>query len=262
MGGLLEQRLGEDRPAFGVWVTLRSPDMTELIAISGVDWIVLDLEHSDLGYSDLSNHLRAARRSQVTVIVRIPHLRRDSIQRALDLGADGVMVPMASDAGMVAEALRCALYPPEGARGVSPARANDWGGYTSLGEDLSEANRRIYVIPMFETRSAADNVEEMLSDPALRATFIGLADLSAGFGDLGGFGASEEVAEVVERILATAAERGVAVGAMATSPADAKSKAEAGYRMIGIGSDMGMFAGRLSETVAAMSAAVAAEGER
>jgi 4-hydroxy-2-oxoheptanedioate aldolase len=262
MGNLLERRLGEGRPAIGVWVTLRSPDMTELIAISGVDWLVLDLEHSDLGYSDLSDHLRATARSEVTAIVRIPNLRRDSIQRALDLGADGVMVPMASDANMVAEALRCALYPPEGARGVSPARANHWGGYTSLREDLARANRRIYMIPMFETRGGAENLEEMLSNPGLRAAFVGLADLSASFGDLGGFGENPEVGAVVDRILAVGAERDVAIGAMATSPEDAKAKAAAGYRMIGIGSDMGMFSGRLTETVAAMSAAIGAEGGR
>lgn len=259
MAGLLEQRLGEERPAFGVWVTLRCPEMTELVAVSGVDWLVLDLEHTDLGYADLSDHIRAARRSEVTVLVRIPELRRDAIQRALDLGADGVMVPMASDAAMVAEALRCALYPPEGARGVSPARANDWGGYTSLAEDLRRANGGVYVIPMFETRGGAENVEEMLAQPNLRAAFVGLADLSASFGDLGGFGGDREVAGVVERILELSRERGIAVGAMATSPQDAREKAAAGYRMIGIGSDMGMFAGRLGETVAAMTAALGQE---
>jgi 2-keto-3-deoxy-L-rhamnonate aldolase RhmA len=261
MGSRLEQRLAEDRPAFGVWVTLRSPDLTELIAISGVDWIVLDLEHTDLGYSDLSDHIRAARRSDLTVLVRIPELRRDSIQRALDLGADGVMVPMASDAESVAMAQRCALYPPDGARGVSPARANDWGGYTGLADHLAKANDRIFVIPMFETRAGAENMDEMLSLPGLRAAFIGLADLSASFGDVGGFGANAEVTEVVDRVLAISAERGVAVGAMATSPEDAKLKAEAGYRMLGVGSDMGMFSSQLGATVAAMTAAVGA-GER
>ncbi len=148
------------------------------------------------------------------------------------------------------------MHPPEGARGVSPARANDWGGYTNLAEDLKRANRKTYVIPMFETRSAADNLEEMLNQPGLRAAFVGLADLSANFGDLGGFGDDPQVGVVVQQILDLCRARGIAVGAMATSPDDAREKTAAGYRMIGIGSDMGMFAGRLGETVAAMSAAI------
>jgi 2-keto-3-deoxy-L-rhamnonate aldolase RhmA len=256
MGGLLEQRLGEGRPATGVWVTSRNPDLTEVIAASGVDWIVVDLEHSDLGIADISEHLRAAASSEVTAIVRIPHLHRDAIQRALDLGAEGVMVPMACDAESVASALNFALYPPEGERGVSPARANLWGGYTDLGADLRRANERTLVIPMLETRQAADNVESMLSLPGLRAAFIGLADLSAQFGDVGGFGGKAEVKEVVGRILATAAERAVAVGAMATSGEDAEAKAAAGYKLIGVGSDMGFFASGLAAAVGSIDAAL------
>jgi 2-keto-3-deoxy-L-rhamnonate aldolase RhmA len=259
-GGLLEKRIGEGRPAFGVWVTMRSPDMTEVIAASGVDWIVIDLEHSDIGYADISDHLRAASASEATAIVRIPHLNRDSVQRALDLGAHGVMIPMIRDADDVAAALRSALYPPVGERGVSPARANVWRGYTDLEADLRLANDRIFVIPMFETRQSAENVEEMLSQPGVRAAFVGLADLSASYGDIGGFGEDEQVSSAVDRILAHSAERGIAVGAMATSPEDAKRKADAGYRMIGLGSDVGLFAAGLAETVAAVELAVAGEG--
>jgi 2-keto-3-deoxy-L-rhamnonate aldolase RhmA len=259
-GSLLEKRMGEGRPAFGIWVTMRSPDTTEVIAGSGVDWIVIDLEHSDIGYSDISEHLRAASASDVTAIVRIPHLSRDSVQRALDLGADGVMIPMVRDAADVAAAVRYSLYPPRGQRGVSPARANVWRGYTDLEADLRLANDRVFVIPMFETRQSTENVAGMLAQPGVRAAFIGLADLSASFGDIGGFGEDEEVASAVDQILTSSARLGIAVGAMATSPEDAKRKADAGYGMIGLGSDVGIFAASLAQTVAAVGAAVAGEG--
>jgi len=253
MGRRLEERLRSGETAFGMWVTLRSADLTELIAVSGVDWICLDLEHTDLTYPDLTEHMRSARRSDMTVVVRIPDLQRDFVQRALDLGADGIMVPMVGSAEDVREAMRYAYYPPDGDRGVSPARANDWGGYTGLSDHLAEANKHVFVIPMIESRDAGENIEEIMAVPGLRVVFLGLADLSASHGDVGGFGGNEVVDGIVDRFVKAAADNDVATGVMALSPEDVDVKTADGYRLIGIGSDMGLFAGSLQERYSTMT---------
>src|SRR5258708_26830147 len=89
----LRQKLASDTPTFGLWVTLESPSITEMAVGLGLDWVVIDAEHGHLDWKDIVEHVRATVRSDTVALVRVSHLNVGLVKRALDVGADGVVVP-------------------------------------------------------------------------------------------------------------------------------------------------------------------------
>src|SRR5438105_9226002 len=89
----LRRKLAADTPAFGLWVTLESPSITEIAVGLGLDWVVIDAEHGHLDWKEIVEHIRATVRSDTVALVRIAQLDLGLIKRVLDIGADGVVVP-------------------------------------------------------------------------------------------------------------------------------------------------------------------------
>src|SRR5713226_1931938 len=89
----LRRKLAADIPAFGLWVTLESPSITEMAVALGLDWVVIDAEHGHLDWKEIVEHIRATVRSDTVALVRVAELNLGLIKRALDIGADGVVVP-------------------------------------------------------------------------------------------------------------------------------------------------------------------------
>src|SRR5277367_3566141 len=114
----LRRKLAADLPVFGLWVTLEAPSITEMAVALGLDWVVIDAEHGHLDWKEIVEHLRAAVRSDTVALVRIAELNAGLIKRALDIGADGIVVPWVESAEQLKQAVRCARYPVEGIRGI------------------------------------------------------------------------------------------------------------------------------------------------
>src|SRR5881628_2109961 len=89
----LRRQLAADLPVYGLWVTLEAPSITEMAVALGLDWVVVDAEHGHLDWKEIVEHLRAAVRSNTVVLVRIAELNSGAIKRALDIGADGIVIP-------------------------------------------------------------------------------------------------------------------------------------------------------------------------
>src|SRR5271163_3888343 len=123
----LRETLACGAPVFGLWVTLESASVTEMAVALGLDWVVIDAEHGHLDWREIVEHLRAAVRSETVMLVRIAELNGGLIKRALDIGADGIVVPWVESADQLREAVRLATYPPEGRRGIGGERATAWG---------------------------------------------------------------------------------------------------------------------------------------
>src|SRR5204862_718197 len=123
----LRRKLAADKPVFGLWITLESPSITERAVALGVDWVVIDAEHGHLDWKEIVEHLRATVRSETVALVRIAELNGGLIKRALDIGADGIIVPWVETAEQLAQAVAVANYPVEGVRGIGAERATAWG---------------------------------------------------------------------------------------------------------------------------------------
>jgi 2-keto-3-deoxy-L-rhamnonate aldolase RhmA len=108
----LRRKLAAGETTFGLWVTLEAPSITEMAVALGLDWVVIDAEHGHLDWKEIVEHLRAAVRSDTVTLVRIAELNGGLIKRALDIGADGIVVPWVETAEQLkqAVAMLCGTY--------------------------------------------------------------------------------------------------------------------------------------------------------
>src|SRR5581483_3583957 len=157
--GKLRKKLAADEPAIGLWITLEAPTITEIAVALGLDWVVIDAEHGHLDWKEIVEHLRCVARSETVALVRIAELNVGLIKRALDIGADGVVVPWVESAEQLRQAVAFAHYPPEGVRGIGAERATLWG--QQFVEHTAEANDHVLVVPIIETVRTVAHVPEM-----------------------------------------------------------------------------------------------------
>ena len=242
----LRKKLEEDRPAYGGWVTLESPSVTEAFVASGIDWIVIEMEHGQLDWRDVAGHVRAVAGTDTAALVRIPEVQRNFVQRALDIGADGIVCPMIGSQQQLEGAFQLGRFPPRGVRGVGGERSVKWG--MDWDDYLSNADGETMIVPLLETRDAVQNVDSILEVDGLETLFIGPADLSASYGFLGQW-EGPGVAEAIQEISAKAQSRGIATGILARTCEEAVVRREQGFRMIGIGADVNLMLRSLQQTL-------------
>jgi 2-keto-3-deoxy-L-rhamnonate aldolase RhmA len=232
----LRKKLAANQPAFGLWVTLEAPSITEMAVAMGLDWVVIDAEHGHLDWKEIVEHLRAANRSETVALVRIAELNGSLIKRALDIGADGVVIPFVETAEQLRQAIAMAKYPPQGTRGIGAERATLWG---QCFEHAAEANDHVLVVPIIETVRAGKEVPAMARVPGAEVFFFGPADFSASAGYCGqwqGPGVAEHILWLQDQLRSAVKSCGV----MATSEQDIVSRLDQGFRMIGLGMDSGL----------------------
>jgi 2-keto-3-deoxy-L-rhamnonate aldolase RhmA len=236
------EKLAADVPVYGLWVTLESPAITEMAVALGLDWVVIDAEHSHLDWKDIVEHIRATVRSDTVAFVRLVERDTGLIKRALDIGADGVAAPWIDSAEDLQELICDSRYPPAGRRGVGGDRATVWG--QCFGEHTQEANEHVLVLPMIENVTVVDEMPAMCQLDGAEAFFFGPADFSATAGHVGkweGPGVAEQIVSLKDTMRAAGKHAGV----IATSIEDLHRRLEQGFRMIALGTDVSMLLGSL-----------------
>jgi 2-keto-3-deoxy-L-rhamnonate aldolase RhmA len=245
----LRDRLASGHAAYGLWVTLESPSVTEMAVALGLDWVVIDAEHGQLDWKEIVEHLRAAVRSDTVALVRVADLDRGLIKRALDLGADGVVIPWVETEEQLRRAVQFAKYPPEGGRGIGAERATGWG--ECLVEHTAEANEHVLVVPILETVRAAENVTELCRVEGVEIFFFGPADFSASAGYRGQWEGPGVAAQLLS-LKSTIREAGKHCGVVATGIANLSERFDQGFRMIALGLDGGLLLRSLHESLRAI----------
>ena len=233
----LRGKLARDECVYGLWVTLESASITEMAVALGVDWVVIDAEHGHLDWGDIVHHLRATVRSDTVALVRVAELNLGLIKRALDIGADGVVVPWVESAEQLRQAVAFAHYPPDGLRGIGAERATCWG--QCFAEHVEEANEHVLVIPIIESVQGGRSIDGLLDVPGVEIFFFGPADYSstAGYpGQWEGPGVAEAILAAQEKIRS----RGKTCGVVATDNENLAKRKDQGFRMLGMGMDAGL----------------------
>lgn len=245
----LRQKLAADEPVCGLWVSLESPSITEMAVALGLDWVVIDAEHGHLDWRDILGHIRAAVRSDTVALVRVAELNAALVKRALDIGADGIVVPWIESADQLRQAVAFAHYPPQGVRGIGGERATGWGQCTA--EHVAEANENVLVVPIIESVTGGKNVHSLLTVDGVDVFFFGPADYSSTAGYAGqweGPGVAEQILTAKEAIR----KAGKHCGVMCKDDDDLTRRREQGFRMLGLGSDAGMMLRGLGESLASV----------
>jgi 2-keto-3-deoxy-L-rhamnonate aldolase RhmA/quercetin dioxygenase-like cupin family protein len=235
--GKMRQKLARDEPVYGLWVTLESGSISEMGVALGLDWIVVDAEHGHLDWRDILEHIRATVRSDTVVLVRIAELSIGLVKRALDIGADGVVVPWMEEVEQLREAVSFAHYPPQGLRGIGAERATCWG--QCFAEHVEEAEENVLVVPIIESVKGGRNIHQLLEVDGVEIFFFGPADYSSTAGSPGqweGPGVAEMILETKDAIR----EAGKHCGVVATDNENLDERLEQGFRMLAIGIDGGL----------------------
>lgn len=156
------------------------PGIGEAFAGEAIDFICVDMEHTETELHDLANIARSIMGRGKELYVRLPACDEVAAKKALDLGASGLIVPSVNCRETAEKAVQIAHYPPRGRRGASLCRATDYG--RNFDAYYSSHNEKVSVVVMLEHVDAVDRVDDILSIPDITATFIGPYDLSASMG--------------------------------------------------------------------------------
>lgn len=230
----LKEILKNDKPALGTWLACSDPYFVEMMAGLGFDWLLIDMEHIPISQEGLRTMLIACKGSDSVPVVRVSLNSREYIQAALDLGAQGVMVPMVNSRADAERAVEYTRYPPMGRRGLGPIRAGQYGKNDSVYR--ASANEEIQLFVQIETPEAVKNIREIVGVKGINGLYIGNGDL-ANFMNDGQVG-SAAVQKVVEDLIQLAKEASLPIGLPTWSPTECHYYVELGAQLLTIGSDM------------------------
>ena len=216
----LKRALVDGKTVFGLLNSIPSPLLVEMIGYAGFDFVILDMEHVCLNPETLENMVRAAECAGVTPLVRVPSAAPDVILRALDCGAQGVVVPHVRSAAEAAQAVAASRYHPFGTRGISGGRTTGFGTL-DLPAYFARANSEIMVVAMIEDREGVDDLDAILSVAGIDMVLEGAIDLSQSYG-VPGQAQHATVQDAIEKIATTCLHRNVPFCAIPRATAHGK----------------------------------------
>lgn len=250
LSGTLRERLASaTRPLTGGWVCSGSPLLAEIMAGSGLDWVLIDLEHSPNSLPSTVTQLQAVAGTTALAAVRLPCDDPVVIKQVLDLGAQTIVVPMVETAAQAAAVVRASRYPPAGIRGIGAALARS-SRWNRVEEYLAHAADHVCVVVQVESVAGVANAAEIAATDGVDGVLVGPSDLAASLGLLG----QQQHPDVVAAVLRAMTEvigAGCPVGVNAFAPDAARRYAAAGASFLLLGADIDLVA-RGSERLATL----------
>ncbi len=228
----LKERIAAGHCLMGAGIYTYSPEAVEYAA-AGMDWIWWENQHSLGDWQTTVHGVRAAHIVQVPVLIRTWTHHGETIERLLDTGAAGIIVPTVNCPDQVADVVSHCYYPPLGKRSWGAARIERQGLSTD------EWNRRIVVIVMIETREGLENAEAIAAVPGVDGLLVGPADLALNLGKPGApYVTHNTIRAEAEQVLAACQRTGKAAGAIAMTAQDLQERIQDGFRMLSLGMDV------------------------
>jgi 2-keto-3-deoxy-L-rhamnonate aldolase RhmA len=232
----LRRKLMDGQPILGTWIQINSPEVAEIVAGLGFDFVLFDLEHGAIDLFALQGLCQAvASAGPPTVpIARVPWNDTVFIKRVLEIGLAGIVVPMVKSADEAARAVAATRYPPEGVRSVGDGRANRWD--LRYAEYLREANDDVLVVLQCEHIEAVKNLPGILAVPGIDVILIGPDDLAASLGLRGRTG-EPAVQEAFQCAAQLCREAGVPVGQAMMDAQGVSERLEQGFQFLTLSTD-------------------------
>jgi 4-hydroxy-2-oxoheptanedioate aldolase len=221
----------------GIWSSLSDSISVEILANTGMDWILLDTEHAPNEVPMVFRQLQAVDSGTAHPIVRPPWNDTVMIKRFLDAGAQSLLIPMVQNAEEARRAVAATRYPPHGVRGY--AAASRASAYAQIDGYLERCAEEICVLVQIETKTALANLESIAAVEGIDGVFIGPGDLSADLGFLGKPG-HPEVTKVIDEAIARIRACGKPAGILTGDENLARHFIEEGCMFVAVGSDIGL----------------------
>ncbi|MGZ4297373.1 MAG: HpcH/HpaI aldolase family protein [Solirubrobacteraceae bacterium] len=242
----LDECWNEDRPAFGLWGSIPTALTAELAAVAGFDYVCVDLQHGGADEERMVGMFSAIEARGAVPLARVVYNEPWMVNRVLDLGAAGVIVPLVDRAEEAKRAVSGCRYPPHGRRSYGPLRA----ALTLGSSDPERLAAGALCFVMVETRQGLHNVEAIAATPGLDGIYIGPSDLSIGLGREPGHG-GDVLESAITRIREACTAAGIVPGMHCNGGGEeARARAQAGFRMITVGVDASLFRARIAQELA------------
>src|ERR1700675_346086 len=241
-GAEFKKQMREGKPKMGLFLNSHSPTVAEQLAHSGYDWLLVDSQHGPMGYGKLSAMLCAIAAGGAKSMVRVTgYSDRAGIQQALDLGADGVLVPYINTAEEARQAVSCTKYPTVGTRSVYfPQRTMNKAGLLGY---AGNANNNLIVALQVETASCIENMAEIAAVPGVDILFLGQNDLCMSMGlyetyEFPHMYTSPELGAATQSLVEAAQKNGVILGLFLFGTSRVGEFLEKGFTFISVGNDL------------------------
>ena len=205
----LKQKLKKNELTLGSWITIGHPAIVDIMASAGFEWLVVDMEHTSIDLTTAHNLIATIQANGMKALVRVSKNEEVIIKRILDIGADGIVVPMVKSRADALEAIDYAKYPPVGKRGVGLFRAQKYG--LGFDEYKKWVNEELVIIAQIEHYKAVENIEEIITTDGIDGVIIGPYDLSGSMGYPGEYD-REDVKNGIAKVLKVCKENNIPSG--------------------------------------------------
>lgn len=254
MANFMDRLAGAGRGLLGTWAKIPSLETIELMGQAGFDFVVVDLEHAPLSVEAAYRMIVTAQGAGMAALVRLSDRQGSQIQRLLDSGADGLLVPHAADLAMAERLTSSMVFAPTGTRGLgATSRAGRWGTLP-LDEYLRQGDEQCLRMLQLENWDVMARAADFLALPHVGGVFVGLGDL---FLSTGRKPSDPETLAMAESVLAAARAAGKASGIAASSAQEARLYLDMGYSLVMVSNDATLFARAATEAVAVTRGVVA-----
>lgn len=231
---------------FGTWVKLGTLETLEMLAIAGFDFVVVDMEHAPHTFETAYRCIVAAQGMGMRALVRLPDHHGTYVQRVLDSGADGVLVPRVRSADEARAAMDGMLFSPRGSRGLGiTSRAGHWG-LRSTPDYVERGNQSVFRGVQLEDAGALAGADQILGVEGVNAAFVGPGDLALSTGKPA---THPDNAALIDGLLAAARARHIPCGTAVGDAAAARAARERGYSYVMVSNDATLFAKAAAELV-------------
>lgn len=232
----LKEKLNNNELTIGSWIMIGSPMSVEVMALAGFEWLVVDVEHTSIDLQMTENLIRTIQANGLQALVRVSKNEEVVIKKVLDMGADGIIVPMVCSKQEAIQAVEYAKYPPIGKRGVGLYRAQKYG--TKFDEYKKWVDDELVVIAQIEHIDAVNNIDDILEVEGIDGTIVGPYDLSGSMGCPGEF-EREDVKEAVQKVINSCQQHNTPAGfhVVDTNPDKLKLKINQGCTFLAYGID-------------------------
>lgn len=222
-----------------------------LAAEAGAEFAVFDMEHTGWTIETIRMLIATTRSSSLVPMVRVPATEYHFIARVLDVGAQGIMVPMVEDAAQAARIVAAAKYPPVGRRGAAFGVAHDDYTGGDIVQKMESANSQVLLIAQIETAGGLRNVMEIAATPGIDVLWIGHFDLTNSLGIPGQFD-HPEFKSALAKVLEACRVHGKVPAFLTGDVAGGRALLDQGFRMIAYGGDLWLYQNAVREGVAAL----------
>ena len=205
----IKDKLKFGKDVYGVWCVIPSPEVTNIISKSGLDFVIVDMEHGPMDYTIAQQMVISAHSENCDAIIRTPRNDESNILKSLDIGSDGVIIPHVNSIEDVEKCISYSKYPPIGNRGYTPYTRS--GGYSVNDDYKEDTNKNSFVGVIIESKEGLDNIESIVSNEYIDMVYIGTYDISA---DLGCSVTDKKVLDELERCSKIVRDAGKSVGCL------------------------------------------------